>query len=158
MTTPALLHDGTDLIRFDPWLEPYAQRLRERFGFFQDILSKINQNGGLTGPISQGHHYFGLNRGEFHGKPGVWYREWAPNALQLRLIGDFNNWDRYGHPAVRDQFGVWGLFLPDDRFGDKLVHGSKVKVHVVTETTKADRIPAYIRRVVLDVDNKGFVG
>jgi 1,4-alpha-glucan branching enzyme len=151
-------HDGSDLIRFDPWLEPYADRLRDRFNYFQHALSKVNETGGLTGSISQGHHYFGLNRGEFHGKPGVWYREWAPNALQLRLIGDFNNWDRYGHPAVRDQFGVWGLFLPDDRFGDKLVHGSKVKVHVVTETTKADRIPAYIRRVVQEDGNKGFVG
>jgi 1,4-alpha-glucan branching enzyme len=158
MTTTALAHDGTDLVRFDPWLEPYKPRLRERFGYYQNALQKIQATGGLTGAISQGHHYFGLNRGEFHGKPGVWYREWAPNALQLRLIGDFNNWDRYGHPMVRDEFGVWGLFLPDDRFGDKLVHGSKVKVHVVTETTRADRIPAYIRRVVQEQDSKGFVG
>jgi 1,4-alpha-glucan branching enzyme len=157
-TTAPLRHDGTDLIRLDPWLEPYAAALRDRWGHYKYVLGKVNETGGLLGPISQGHHYFGFNRGEFHGKPGVWYREWAPAALQLRLIGDFNHWDRYGHPAVRDQFGVWGLFLPDDRFGDKLVHGSKVKVHVVTETTQADRIPAYIRRVVQEDGNKGFVG
>jgi len=48
---------------------------------------------------------------------------------------------------VRDQFGVWSLFLPDDKFGEKFVHGSKLKVHVVTETGSMDRIPAYIRRV-----------
>jgi 1,4-alpha-glucan branching enzyme len=158
MTNAPLRHDGTDLVRYDPWLEPYQPRLRERFAYLQHVLGKINQTGGLTGPISHGYQYFGLNRGEFHGKPGVWYREWAPNALQLRLIGDFNNWDRFGNPAVRDAFGVWGLFLPDDRFGDKLVHGSKVKVHVVTETTRTDRIPAYIRRIVQEDSNKGFVG
>ena len=157
MTTPALRHDGTDLIRYDPWLEPYADRLRDRSNYLKHVLGKIDQTGGLLGPISTGHQYFGFNRGEFHGKPGVWYREWAPNALQLRLIGDFNNWDRMGHPLVRDQFGVWGLFLPDDKFGEKLVHDSKVKVHVVTETTKMDRIPAYIRRVVQE-DGGGFVG
>jgi 1,4-alpha-glucan branching enzyme len=154
--TTALRHDGTDLVRLDPWLENFQPQLRDRFGYFHSVLNQINQTGGLMGPISQGHHYFGFNRGELYGKQGVWYREWAPNAIQLRLIGDFNNWDRMGHPLVRDQFGVWSLFLPDDKFGDKLVHGSKVKVHVVNEAMKMDRIPAYIKRVVQEP--LGFVG
>src|SRR6185437_6516352 len=52
---------------------------------------------------------------------------------------------------VSDQFGVWSLFLADDKFADRLTHGSKVKVHVVTEKAGAmDRIPAYIHRVVAD--------
>jgi 1,4-alpha-glucan branching enzyme len=156
-TSASLRRDGTDIVRSDPWLEPYADRLRDRFNHFKSVLAKIDQTGGLLGPISTGHHYFGFNRGELYGKQGVWYREWAPNALQLRLIGDFNNWDRFGHPLVRDEFGVWSLFLPDDKFGDKFVHGSKVKVHVVTENTKTDRIPAYIRRV-LQEPGGGFVG
>src|SRR5690606_37534304 len=105
--------------------------------------------GGLMGQISQGHHYFGFNRGTFYDKPGVWYREWAPGALQLRLIGDFNDWDRYGHPLVRDQFGIWSLFLPDDKFAKRLVHGSLVKVAVVDMLGQVmDRIPAYIRRAI----------
>jgi 1,4-alpha-glucan branching enzyme len=69
----------------------------------------------------------------------VWYREWAPAALQLRLIGDFNNWDRFANPLVRDQFGVWSLFLPDEKFGEKLVHGSRVKVHVVAGRRREGR-------------------
>jgi 1,4-alpha-glucan branching enzyme len=156
MTTTALKHDGTDLARLDPWLENYQSPLRDRYAYYQSALAAIDRQGGILGPISQGHRYFGFNRGELYGKPGVWYREWAPNALQLRLIGDFNQWDRFGHPLVRDEFGVWSLFLPDDKFGDKLVHGSKVKVHVVTETSRMDRIPAYIRRVVQEP--LGFVG
>src|SRR5205807_919277 len=133
---------GTALIRSDPWLEPYASRLTQRQEYYRRALAKLQPTGGLLGEISQGHKYFGLNRGEFHGKPGVWYREWAPAALQLRLIGDFNHWDRWANPMVRDQYGVWGLFLPDDKFGSRLVHGSKVKVHVVGEDSKGmDRIP-----------------
>jgi 1,4-alpha-glucan branching enzyme len=105
----------------------------------------------LLGEISQGHRYFGFNRGELFGKQGVWYREWAPGALQLRVLGDFNNWDRWASPMVRDQFGVWSLFLPDDKFAAKLTHGSKVKVHIVGEDgSLTDRIPAYIRRVEQD--------
>src|SRR4029078_12786405 len=107
---------------------------------------KSRATGGLLGDTSGGFRHFGFNRGVLYGKPGVWYREWAPAALQLRLIGDFNNWDRWASPLVRDEWGVWSLFLPDDKFADKLIHGSKVKVHVVGEDSKTmDRIPAYIR-------------
>ena len=122
-------------------------------------MPRSSRTGGLLGPISQGHHYFGFNRGERDGKPGVWYREWAPGALQLRLIGDFNGWDRCANPMVRDQFGVWSLFLPDDEYADRLMHGSRVKVHVVTDNGGAmDRIPAYIRRVVQEPGHDDFTG
>src|SRR5665213_4525453 len=113
--------DGTGLINHDPWLEPYADKLRARFDHYKKAAAQIQATGGLTGQISQGHHYFGFNRGELYGKPGVWYREWAPEALQLRLIGDFNNWERFANPMVRDQYGVWSLFLPDETYGAKLV-------------------------------------
>jgi 1,4-alpha-glucan branching enzyme len=151
--------DGTGLIQSDPWLGPYASRLAERQSRYKSALAKFDLNGGLLGQISQGHLYFGFNRGAFHGKPGVWYREWAPAALQLRVIGDFNNWNRWGHPMVRDQFGVWSLFFPDDQYAAKLVHGSKVKVHVVGEDSSgADRIPAYIRRAVQDERSGDWAG
>src|SRR3954469_14719270 len=141
--------DGTALVEIDPWLKPFEQKLRERYGYFRKAVAKFDSTGGLLGQVSQGHCFFGFNRGELWGKPGVWYREWAPGALQLRLIGDFNDWNRMGNPLVRDEFGVWSLFLPDDKYATRLTHGSRVKVHVVTEKSGAmDRIPAYIKRVV----------
>lgn len=152
-------NDGTALIDLDPWLEPQEENLRLRYQHYLDRLHSIDGSGGLMGEVSQGHHFFGFNRGELFGKPGVFYREWAPAALQLRLIGDFNNWDRFGHPLVRDQFGIWSLFLPDEKFGDKLVSGSRVKVHVtLPDGTNTDRIPAYIRRAVQEPGTPNFVG
>src|SRR2546421_3852679 len=159
MTTTATMtrSDGTALIDLDPWLEPFAEQLRRRYAYYKKVRGKFDSTGGLLGQVSQGHKYFGFNRGELWGKPGVWYREWAPAALQLRLIGDFNKWDRFGHPMVSDEYGVWSLFLPDDKYRDKLTHGSLVKVHVVTEKSGTmDRIPAYIRRVVPDPMGNGF--
>jgi 1,4-alpha-glucan branching enzyme len=159
MTAIAPPENGTGLLATDPWLGSYAHQLTERHRRYRNALSRFDATGGLLGQISQGHRYFGLNRGEFHGKRGVWYREWAPAALQLRLIGDFNGWDRWANPMVRDEFGVWGLFLPDDRFAERLVHGSRVKVHVVGEDSSAmDRIPAYARRVVQDERSGDWAG
>jgi 1,4-alpha-glucan branching enzyme len=150
--------DGTALIAGDPYLQPFEAQLRDRYSYYKSELAKIDRQGGYLGAISQGHRYFGFNRGELWGKPGVWYREWAPGAIQLRLIGDFNNWDRFGHPLVRDQFGVWSLFLPDADYSKKLVHGSRVKVTVVSDGSTMDRIPAYIRRVVQEEDSKQYIG
>lgn len=143
--------DGTDLVAVDPWLEPHAPQLQQRFRHYQQMRAQFDGEGGLTGAISEGHHHFGFNRGERDGAAGVWYREWAPGAKHLALIGDFNDWNREAHPMQRNAHGVWHLFLPDDEYQDKLTHGSRVKVHVVGADDKArDRLPAYIRRVVQD--------
>ncbi len=158
VTPPAAPADGTGLVQVDPWLEPYSEKLRARHAYFKKVLEKINATGGLTGAISQGHHYFGFNRGESDGQPGVWYREWAPGAVHLSLIGDLNNWDRTANPMRRDQYGVWSTFLPDQPYAQRLVHGGRVKVHVVGGGAGRDRIPAYIRRVVQVENSSDFVG
>lgn len=151
--------DGTALIAKDPWLEPHRGQLIERRNRYRTALARFDATGGLLGQISRGHHYFGFNRGELYGKQGVWYREWAPGALQLRLIGDFNAWDRWANPMARDEFGVWSLFLPDDKFGKRFVHNGRVKVHVVGEDgSGSDRIPAYIRRAVQDERTSDWAG
>jgi 1,4-alpha-glucan branching enzyme len=150
--TPALL-------KLDPWLEPYAGQLKTRMAYYRKVRAKVDAAGGLLGPISQGHHYFGFTRGESQGRPGVWYREWAPGARSLRLTGDFNDWNRDSHPMARDEFGVWHLFLPDDIWAKRLTHGSLVKVRVVPEKGEPlDRIPAYIRRVVQDPKTVNWTG
>lgn len=150
MTFSEIPADGTGLIALDTWLAPYADRLRERFAHYQRMRAQIEHTGGLLGPVSEGHHYYGLNRGEKDGETGVWYREWAPGASYLALIGDFNGWDRGANPLSRDEWGVWSVFLPDSVYRDQLTHGSRLKVHVASAVGGLDRIPAYIRRVVQD--------
>jgi 1,4-alpha-glucan branching enzyme len=150
--------DGTGLIDLDPWLEPYRDRLRERHARYRAARARFDASGGLLGEISQGYRYFGLNRGERGGVPGVWYREWAPAAAQLSLVGDFNGWDRAADPLERDEYGVWSRFLPDAEYAGRLVHESRVKVHVASAAGPMDRIPAYIRRVVQDRRTLEFSG
>ena len=150
--------DSTALIKTDPLLKPYTAQLRERFAHYQRFKTEVEKTGGVLGEISQGHLYFGFNRGEHDGETGVWYREWAPGAEGLALIGDFNDWLRDANPMSVDDWGVWHIFLPDSAYADSLTHGSLVKVHVVSrdEVTSPlrglDRIPAYIQRVVQEGD------
>ncbi len=150
--------DGAALTKTDPLLKPYAAQLRERFAHYQRFKTEIKKTGGVLGEISQGHRYFGFNRGEHEGEAGVWYREWAPGAERLALTGDFNDWSRDANPMSVDDCGVWHLFFPDRDYADRLTHGSLVKVHVVSrdEATsplrELDRIPAYIQRVVQEGD------
>ena len=149
-TTPHLL------AAYDSWLEPYMGNLRNRMGHYAYVRSVIDANGGLLGPISKGYEHFGFNRGESNGEAGVWYREWAPGAQSLRLFGDFNDWNRETVPMVRDEYGVWSVFLPDSAWSGKLVHGSLVKVHVISDHGGMDRIPAYARRVLQDPATDAF--
>src|SRR5947208_1309099 len=110
--------DGAGLIAIDPWLAPYRERLKARYQRYRGLREQIDRDGGLLGPMSQGHHIFGLNRGEHDGETGIWYREWAPGAEQLSLIGDFNGWDRDATPLQRGDWGVWYRFLPDAVYGN----------------------------------------
>ena len=158
MPSDARVPDGTGLIALDPWLGPYAPALRHRYNNYRTILGRIVESFGSLAGISNGHEYFGLNRSERRGQPGVWYREWAPGAHALHLTGDFNGWDRESHPLARDEFGVWSIFLPDEPYAAKLVHASRVKVHVVAANGVFDRVPAYIRRVVQDKPTEAFIG
>lgn len=150
--------DGTGLIEHDPWLKPYADALRRRFSNYQARLARICRAEGSLLAFARGHEYFGLNRGAHEGRPGVWYREWAPAAESLSLIGDFNGWDRRANPMTRDEFGVWSLFLADEEFTGRLTHGSRVKVHVVSSVGPMDRIPAYIRRAVYEPQANAYTG
>jgi 1,4-alpha-glucan branching enzyme len=44
---------------------------------------------------------------------GVAFAVWAPNALRVSVVGDFNNWDGRRHPMrKRHEAGLWELFVP----------------------------------------------
>jgi 1,4-alpha-glucan branching enzyme len=51
---------------------------------------------------------------------GVCFAVWAPNALRVSVIGDFNAWDGRRHPMrSRGGGGVWEIFIPHVADGDR---------------------------------------
>ena len=49
---------------------------------------------------------------ELNGVEGVHFAVWAPNARQVYLMGEFNNWHGESHPLNSSDSGVWTLFVP----------------------------------------------
>ncbi|MBQ8362177.1 MAG: alpha amylase C-terminal domain-containing protein [Bacteroidaceae bacterium] len=139
------------LIQNDPWLEPYEEAIDGRH---QHVLNKLNE---LTkkkkiflSDFATGHLYFGLHRTE----KGWVFREWAPNATNIYLIGDFNGWKedpRYQMRRVKNS-GNWTLNLPEKA----LKHGDLYKLKIHWEGGEGERIPAWARRVVQDETTKIF--
>ncbi|WP_209331777.1 alpha amylase C-terminal domain-containing protein [Lunatimonas salinarum] len=144
------------IIKEDPWLVSYKEEILQRYVRFQRALLEIELAEGSLTEFAKGHTYFGINFDKE--RDGWYYREWAPKAQSLFLIGDFNGWNRESHPLKRVEWGSWEIFLPRDQYEETFVHGGLIKVHVVSEKGAIDRIPAYIKRVVQDEDSKDFAG
>ncbi|KAB8235785.1 alpha-1,4-glucan branching enzyme [Aspergillus alliaceus] len=142
--------DGTGVIQLDPWLEPFREVLKQRFNFIEGWVKTINEAEGGLEKFSKGYERFGLNvqpNGE------IVYREWAPNAVEAQLVGDFNNWDVTTHPMAKNDFGVWEITVPAKDGAPAIPHGSKIKITMVTPSgERIYRIPAWIKRVVQDLD------
>ena len=54
------------------------------------------------------------------GTMGVHFSVWAPNALRVSVVGDFNIWDGRVHPMRSlGASGVWEIFIPAAKLGDR---------------------------------------
>jgi len=158
---PIAGHDGTECLQWDDTLWSAADHFRYRWSVYKGVREAIEWNEGGFDKFSQAYKTFGLNRGEHEGRQGMWYREWAPGCKSIALVGDFNNWEpRNTDWAVKNDYGVFSLFLPDNEDGTPQVpHRSRVKSRVeFNDGGWADRIPAYIRWATQKWDEIQFNG
>ena len=94
------------LIENDPWLEPYAEAIEGRHN---NALKKEKELIGKKGSLkdfASGYLYYGLHRT----RKGWSFREWAPNATAMWLVGDFNGWQAtsaYQLTRIKYSNGIW---------------------------------------------------
>ncbi|XP_031565717.1 1,4-alpha-glucan-branching enzyme-like isoform X2 [Actinia tenebrosa] len=140
----------------DPWVQPFVGEIERRYKCFQSIKGDIEKHEGSLDAFSRGYEKFGITRTA----EGQMYREWAPGAHGVFLIGDFNDWNRISHPCTKNEFGIWELNLPNKSDGTPVIaHGSKVKVGIQLASGEiVDRISPWIKYAVAPEDNILYEG
>ncbi len=133
----------------DPYLLPYSQIIKRRLELVEQTQQHLTQGKISLADFASGHEYFGL-----HFQNGKWvFREWAPNATEIYLIGDFSNWKEKKEYALNKiDNGVWEIKLAQNM----LNHGNLFRLHLHWPGSEGDRIPAYTRRTVQDPITKIF--
>ena len=147
-TTPK--HIG--IVANDPWLEPFENAIQGRHDHALWMIDHLTNGGKMKlSDFATGYLYYGLHRNE----KGEWiFREWAPNATEIFLIGDFNNWKESPKYALKKSKNGqdWEIKLPKTA----LKHGDLYKMLVKWPGGQGERIPAWVRRVVQDDETKIF--
>ena len=139
------------IVAHDQYLEPYEDAIKGRHSHAVWKIDQLTQHGKQSlSDFANGYEYFGL-----HKVRGGWvFREWAPNATDIYLVGDFNDWkesEDYRCKKVEGT-GNWELKVPTKA----MRHGNLFKMHVKWNGGEGERIPAWATRVVQDEQTKIF--
>lgn len=88
-------HEIEDPYRFGFYLTDYELYLHGEGNFFQSYTK------------------LGAQLRTVDGVQGVNFAVWAPNALRVSVIGEFNGWDTRTHAMSIRNGGIWELFIPN---------------------------------------------
>ena len=82
--------------------------------------------------FSYGIHYnvyekLGAHPMTLDGEDGVYFAVWAPNAVRVSAVGDFNEWDGRIHQMKKLDSGVFEIFVPGAKVGDNYKFELKLK-------------------------------
>ncbi|MBP3657399.1 MAG: alpha amylase C-terminal domain-containing protein [Clostridia bacterium] len=137
------------IIREDPYLAAHEGDIRERLNRYRRKKRDLLKAGQTLSDFANGHMHFGFHKT----KKGWVYREWAPAAKAMHLIGDFNGWNRESHPMKNMGDGSWEIEIDGRR---TLAHLSRVKVCVTSDAGREDRIPLYATYVRQNKETNDF--
>ena len=135
----------------DPYLRPFEAAIRGRAKRASDRAQELTQGKCSLANWANAHNYYGLHKDEGE----QWcFREWAPHATSMWLVGDFNGWkidpdfEVFRIPGT----DVWERRIPAKR----IHHGDKYHLEMRWEGGHGERIPAYARYVTQDDQTKLF--
>ena len=128
----------------DEYLKPYESAIRGRA---EHAFARASELTGGRTPLAEwaaAHEYYGLHRT----RRGWVFREWAPHATSMWLVGDFSDWktDPRFECIRRPGTDVWEAKIPLKLIG----HGDNYRLEMRWEGGRGERMPAYARYVVQD--------
>ena len=84
-----------------------------------DSVYKVNKKDEVPiylfhqGTNYKAYEFLGSHSSKRKGVSGAVFRVWAPHALSVSVVGDFNNWDRANDPMEKiSENGLWEVFIP----------------------------------------------
>lgn len=96
---------------------------RYHLGFNDKDIEKFNAGIHYTVYEKLGAHFM-----EVDGVFGTYFAVWAPNALRVSVVGDFNHWDGRVHQMKKNQNGgIFEIFIPDVMPGECYKYEIKIK-------------------------------
>ena len=136
------------LVDLDPWLAPHEPVIKAREAYVSSTLQKILDGKSPT-EFALGFLHFGL-----HQTAAGWtFREWAPNATRIVMIGDFSDWCESEEFTLRPtKHGEWEVQLPLSA----VKRGDKFKLRVYWPNGDGWRLPSYATYVIQDDDSVDF--
>ena len=134
----------------DGYLKPFEFAIRGRAQRAADRAKELTEGKVSLADWANAHNYFGLHRDQ----EGWVFREWAPHATSMWLVGDFNGWKIDPDFEV---FRIEGTDTWERRIAaDKIRHGDKFHLEMRWDGGHGERIPAYARYVTQDDQTKLF--
>ena len=128
----------------DGYLSPYVSIIKARSRRAFARAEELTQGKSSLADWASAHEYYGLH---FNGKRWI-FREWAPNATSMWLVGDFCGWqiDPRFELARIEGTDVWEGFFD----ADAISHGQNYRLETRWDGGHGERIPAYARYVTQD--------
>ncbi len=85
-----------------------------------------------AGILYDSYKVLGAHMRTINGVKGVSFAVWAPNAIRVSVVGDFNNWDGRRHQMRRlAEGGIFELFIPGVKEGAVYKYELKLKGDII---------------------------
>jgi len=95
---------------------------------FAPVIPKDSLHDFIEGTATDAYRILGAHTMTLDGVTGVNFAVWAPNAIRVSVIGEWNKWDGRVNPMQKlDEYGVFTLFVPDVKVGDAYRFELKIK-------------------------------
>lgn len=117
--------------------ESYVYEVKDQEGEVRTVKDAYRYHVGLSekdiDKFNAGIHYsvyekLGAHPMTVEGVSGTFFAVWAPNALRVSVVGDFNGWDGRVHQMMRNEAGgIFEIFIPDVKEGDCYKYEIKAK-------------------------------
>ena len=136
------------IFKLDPTLKNYKDDLKLRVDDYKRTRKELLGNKRKISSVANFHEYYGFTKT----RTGWIFRDWAPAADEVILVGDFNDWNTESHKLKRIDENTFEIEIKGIR---TIPHNSRLKVLIRKDGQDHYRVPMFINKVRQEVTPEG---